>query len=590
MLVTNPFVETKPVAPAILGATFAALFALITGLATLFAMYPPDVAAAHRVIPLDLRAFGDIASEFLRGETCPAGLTKIIGLDCRIDYLDRVYQAIAASRQASIHANTLLLSVVVSYATTLFLIYSASSRRERFVTLRGWRLLFDGNGRASMRAVLAASGRLIARGVWLLPHVQLTSEAEGFNILALGTQGSGKTSTLRGLAEQFEDRGDQMFVHGVKGDFTAGWPTNRFLLVAPDDRRSAVYDIARDITNVQHAREFASHAVPKSDHDSMWGTAARAVWADLVMILHARKPGRWNWDDLVSVLLAPGEEIKEALELAGAESASRLVFGSDDPHENRTTMSILVTMWVAALTTVLPLAEAWRGLPADRRFSLRQWLDRPEDYPRVILLQKSSEYPELSAGIGGFLIDRLIGLALRPGRPRNSVHKLVFCLDELPECGSGRIQGLPRLLNLGREYGIVTLAGLQDISHLVEIYGEQLSNVLLARFRIKLVHQLDAGDTAERISNLLGERRIEYLGTPVRNTVSGRLVRETVRELVQVCPADRLQSDLGLKIKGSRKTVRLLVMGLGHPAIVDVPLTVWRDRRPGHVPATWTSA
>jgi Type IV secretion-system coupling protein DNA-binding domain len=590
MPITSPFLETKPAAPAMLGATIAALLTLIAGFTLLFALYPPNVVAAKGVVPLSLHALGQIASEFLVGKTCPAGITKIIGLDCRLEYLDLFYHAIAESRQASIHIITVLLAVVVSFGVTASMIYAAAPRRERFVTLRGRRLLFDADGRTSMRVAVAKTGKFIKCGLWLLPHVQLTSEAEGFNVLALGTQGSGKTSTLRGLVEQCEARGDQLFIHEVKGDFTAGLPVNRFILVAPHDRRSTAYDIARDIRNEQHAREFAVHNVPKSDHDSVWGDSARAAWADLVMTLHTANPGRWNWEDLAEVLLSPGEKIKETLDAAGKKSGSRLIFGSENPEENRTTMSVLITLWVAALTSVLPLAEAWRNVPAARRFSLQQWLARPTAYPRVIVLQKSSEYPELSAAIGGFLIDRLIGLALRPGRPRNPVRKLVFCLDELPECGSGRIQGLPRLLNTGREFGIVTLVGIQDIAHLIEIYGENLSNVILGRLRIKLVHQLDAGDSAERISNLLGQRRIEYLGPPVRDSVSRRLVRETIREMAQVCPADRLESDLGVTIKGDRKTASMLVMGLGHPAIVEAPLTVWRDRRSGHVPAAWTRA
>jgi hypothetical protein len=588
MSITNPFLETKSLVHAILGSALVAFLVLIVGLAVLFSAEAPYVVAAHGSVPLNLQMIGQIVLEFLRGDTCSPGLTRIIGLDCRFLYLDHVFQAIAGSRPASIHVVTLLTAIVVSGATTACMMYATMSKRERYVTLRGWRLLFDGDGRASLRAAIAKTGRLLKQGLWLLPHVQLTSECEGYNVLALGTQGSAKTSTLRGLSEQCEARGDQLFIHEVKGDFTAGLPINQFILVAPHDRRSAAYDIARDIRNEKHAREFAAHAVAKSDHDSMWGDGARAVWADLVMTLHAETPGGWSWDDLASVLLSPGETIKATLEAAGKNSASRLIFGSDNPEENRTTMSILVTMWVAALTTVLPLAEAWRDVAATRRFSLRQWLDEPRAYPRVIVLQKSSEYPELSGAIGGFLIDRLIALALRPGRPRNPTRKLVFCLDELPECGNGRIQGLPRLLNTGREFGIVTLAGIQEIAHLVEIYGENLANVLLGRFRIKLIHQLNAGDSAERISALLGDRRIEYLGPPVRDQVTGRWIRETVRETTPVCPPDRLESDLGVTKKGRNKTSRMLVMGLGNPAIVEVPLTVWRDRRPGHVPATWT--
>ncbi len=588
MSTVNPFVETKPLVPTILGATLAAFLVLIVGLAILFSADAPYVVGANGIVPLNLQMMGRIALEFLRGDTCVAGLTKVIGLDCRFQYLDRVFQAIAASRSASIHAVTLPLAIAVSWGTTAYMMHAATSKCERFVTLRGWRLLFDGEGRASLRGVIARTGRLLKRGLWLLPHVQLTSECEGYNILALGTQGSAKTSTLRGLVEQCEARGDQMFIHEVKGDFTAGLPINPFILVAPHDRRSAAYNIARDIRNEKHAREFAAHAVQKSDHDSMWGDAARAAWADLVMTLHAENPGDWSWDDLASVLLSPGETIKATLEAAGKDSASRLIFGSDNPEDNRTTMSILVTMWVAALTTVLPLAEAWRDVPLARRFSLRQWLDEPMAYPRVIVLQKSSEYPELSGAIGGFLIDRLIALALRPGRQPNPTRKLVFCLDELPECGNGHIQGLPRLLNTGREFGIVILAGVQEIAHLVEIYGENLANVLLGRFRIKLIHQLNAGDSAERVSALLGERRIEYPGPPVRDQASDRWVRETVRETVPVCPADRLESDLGVTKSGRHTTARIVVMGLGNPAIVDVPLTVWSDRRPGHVPAPWT--
>lgn len=588
MSIVNPFVETKPTMPAILGATLVACLILIAGLAILFSLHAPYVTAAKGNAPLNVQMIGLIVLEFFRGDTCSPGLTKLIGLNCRFQYLDRVFQAIAASRSASIHTVTLPLAIAVSWGTTAYMMYAAASKGERFVTLRGWRLLFDGEGRASLRGVIARTGQILKRGLWLLPRVQLTSECEGYNILALGTQGSAKTSTLRGLVEQCEARDDQIFIHEVKGDFTSGLPINPFILVAPHDRRSAAYDIARDIRNEKHAREFAAHAVAKSDHDSMWGDGARAVWADLVMTLHAENPGDWSWDDLASVLLSPGESIKATLDTAGKNSASRLIFGSDKPEDNRTTMSILVTMWVAALTTVLPLAEAWHNVPVTRRFSLRQWLDEPTTYPRVIVLQKSSEYPELSGAIGGFLIDRLIALALRPGRQRNPTRKLVFCLDELPECGNGHIQGLPRLLNTGREFGIVTLAGIQEIAHLVEIYGENLANVLLGRFRIKLIHQLNAGDSAERISALLGERRIEYPGPPVRDQVTGRWVRETVREMAPVCPVDRLERDLGVTKMGGRKTTRMLVMGLGNPAIVDVPLTVWRDRRPGHVPAPWT--
>lgn len=249
MSTVNPFLETKPVMATILGATLVACLILITGLAILFAAHAPDVVAANGTVPLNLQMIGRIVLEFLRGDTCAAGLTRIIGLDCRLQYADRVFEAIAASRVASVHAMTLPLAVAVAWGTTAYMMYATTSKREHFVTLRGWRLLFDGDGRASLSAAIEQTGQFLKHGLWLVPHVQLTSEAEGFNVMALGTQGSAKTSTLRGLVEQCEARGDQLFIHEVKGDFTAGLPINPFILVAPHDRRSAAYDIARDIRN-----------------------------------------------------------------------------------------------------------------------------------------------------------------------------------------------------------------------------------------------------------------------------------------------------------------------------------------------------
>lgn len=426
-------------------------------------------------------------------------------------------------------------------------------------------------------------------------------------MLCGGTHGSGKTATMRALTEQVLARGDHALIHCVKGDMTAGLPVNRLILVAPHDRRSAAYDIAADIRNRQHAVEFAAKAISKAKNDPMWGDGTRALWADLTMVLVADKPSSWSWCDLRGLLLSSGTAIKEILEQHGmANSAGRLVFGSTDPEENRTTMSLLLTMWVAALTTVVPLAEAWKDVPVSRRFSLRQWFKSDTRLPRVIVLQKSSEYPELSALVGSFLIDRLIGLALQPGRKRTgraqvaspssgkqrvnqnqNGPRLTLVLDELPECG--RLERLPSLLNVGREYRVVTIAAVQDFAQVDELYGENLSKIMLTRFRIKLIHQLDAGDTTDRVGKLLGMRRAEFLGPRRRDPSSGRLLRDLERDLIPVFAGDRLQTEIGVRSNGRGKIVRLMVMGLGNPAIVDVPLTVWCDRRPGYIPAQWVN-
>ena len=581
----NPHFETKPLVPAVLGAVTAAIIVLTIGLVLLFFVHPSTITWDGGTSFLTLDTLVRTLSRAVSGESCSAGLMKWIGLDCRWLPMQQLGVVIAGSRGAVLAVVALTVGTAVAGAVAGSDILRKTPKREQLRTLRGRRPVFDADARANLRNTLGKTGQAIKRGLWLAPHVQLTPAAEGYNILAVGTQGSGKSSTLRALTEQVIARNDHVLVHDAKGDMVAGLPAVQFILVAPHDARSWMYDIADDIRNGQHAREFAAHAVPASKNESMWGEGSRAIWADLVTALRVETEGRWSWDELKNVLLAPGADIKAMLDRHSASSASRIVFGSDDPEENRTTMSILITLWVAALTVVLPMAEAWAVSPPARRFSLRGWLPETSRLPRVIVLQKSSEYPELSASVGAFIIDRLAGLALQPGRKRNPSTKLALCLDELPECN--RLARLPNLLNVGREVGVVTIAAVQDIASLVELYGENLTQVLLARFRIKVIHQLDPGDTADRVHRWLGKRNVEFLGPQRFDASSRRMVRDVVREEAEVFPVDRLETDLGVRVAGGRTTIRAMILGLGHPAVLDIPLTSWPDRRPGHVPALW---
>jgi hypothetical protein len=51
---------------------------------------------------------------------------------------------------------------------------------------------------------------------------------------------------------------------------------------------------------------------------------------------------------------------------------------------------------------------------------------------------------------------------------------------------------------------------------------------------------------------------------------------------------ERLQDELGVRSQKGKVIARAVVLGLGDPAVVDIPLTKWPERRPAHVPADWT--
>jgi hypothetical protein len=581
MSVKNSVTASSSSAPAIQAALISTVVGAAISLIVLFQLFPSSIGSPPTSRALDLRVVGGILWDAATGADCNFS-QKWVDVDCRLASLQSFSRLMAASETFRWSVMTLVVTAMGAALIAFSDTYARTPKREFTQTKKGRRPLFDFDGRASLRRRIASSGSPDEDNLWLVPHVRLNVASERSNMLAVGTQGAGKTSLLRALLEQCVARRDRLFVHDFKGDMTAGFPTNRFVLVAPHDARSWAYDIADDVETRQAALEFAGYVIPKAAHDPVWADGARAILADLVMALHRERGSHWSWPDLAATLLCSGDEIRSTLERHGATSATGLILGRGDPEENRTVMSLLVTLWIAATTFVQPLADAWAHVPEGRRFSFQRWLDGDVALPTTIIFQQSSALPELSRSLGGFLVDRLAGLITAPDRGRGMNERLVLCLDELPALG--RLGRLPTLLNTGREFGLVTLAGLQDFPHLAEIYGEHLADVILARFGIKVVHQLTAGATASKIEALIGTRTVVDK-RPARRTATSTSVEDSVTASAPVFSTEQLEDELGVRWVKGKQTARAVVLGLGDPAVVDIPLTKWPQRRPAHAPA-----
>lgn len=581
----NPFTEVASRWPARFGGCCAAGLVLLLSLLVFFAIMPPVLSLpGQRPVSFNLVLLMQEFWTIGRRADCGLGLTGMLALDCRIA---AIWQAIVPSPilQGLLMRGILtLLALGVAAWIAFDRILAATSKTDRLEHIRGRRLRQDASARKFLRHYLAGVGKPVPDGLWLVPHVQLPSAAESYNVLAIGTQGAGKTGMLRAWLEQLIARGDRIIVHDVKGDMTAGLPADRYILVAPHDARSAAWDIARDITDRAAALEFATRSIKAARADSMWADGARALWADAIVSL-ARKHGRsWTLRDLYELLTSPPATIKSELEASGAASAELISF-DESGGVQRTSMSLLITLWVAALTTLKPLVDAWAEIPLARRFSLSQWLSERGSLPKTIIIQKSAEYPELSSLVGGLLVERLAALVLAPGRPRNPSRKVALVLDELAELGE--LRRLPNLLSVGREVGVMTIAAIQDLGQLVETYGETTARTLEARCGIKVIGRLTAGDTAERISKvLIGDRLIQFVEA-AQAGANNNAPPETRRETHPVFPPERMETELGVRTVRGTALIRCLILGLGDPALLDLPFTAWPDRRHAHKPAHW---
>lgn len=92
-------------------------------------------------------------------------------------------------------------------------------------------------------------------------------------------------------------------------------------------------------------------------------------------------------------------------------------------------------------------------------------------------------------------------VAISQGRQR-----VLFLLDEF--ANMGRIAGLAEALTLLPGYGVRVWAIVQDLSHLVQVYGRETANIILSQSEVKQFFAVQDMDLAARLSRLLGENSI----------------------------------------------------------------------------------
>jgi len=470
---------------------------------------------------------------------------------------------------------SLLLAGAFTLASTFGFALALRFDRPPARVLRGRQLLTGAAARRAFAQTSKMESRRSGQGLEVLPGLTVSRERETRHWLIWGSVGAGKTQTMLHLILAAIARGDGVLVLDVKGDMTAGLPGEP-LLVAPQDGRSLVWDVAGDCRTKQDARELAARLIPKSD-DPIWSDAARDILVACVAALQATKPERWSWHDLHTVATSDANAL-----LGFAKSyhldAVRLL---ENP-ESRTTQSVLAT-FQAHMHVVAALGDAWRD-SANGRFSVSQWLARPHPY-RPVILQHDPRYPELShAWIGG-LLALLASAVGSPSLKESRERRIWIFADEFPQLP--RLNHFSTFLDLGRSKGVITVIGAQDIAQLRATYGHERADAWVGMIGTKIITRINAGRGAEEASQLIGDQEVERIErSETMIGARGSTTYMTRRDVRRVVTAAEIATRLGPKDDG----IRVLVLGQGADALeLSVPYVTLPDQRPGHVPATWVN-
>jgi type IV secretory pathway TraG/TraD family ATPase VirD4 len=104
------------------------------------------------------------------------------------------------------------------------------------------------------------------------------------------------------------------------------------------------------------------------------------------------------------------------------------------------------------------------------------------------------------------LITAWLSLATKALMGRRDYEKLWFFVDELASLK--KLPDLPKALAEVRKYGGSFVLGLQTLSQIDEIYGQNTSRIITGLTSTKLIFRTPDSYTAKRMSEFLGEQEI----------------------------------------------------------------------------------
>jgi len=489
--------------------------------------------------------------------------------------------------------------------------YSVSDP-DRALHVNGPMLRIGRDAEAAARAAEAFDIRRTGSGLWFASDVLGSREREARQVLIVGMPGSGKTQVLQHILGQQLERGDKIIANDIKGELTATWPTEDkdFILLSPIDKRSWRWDIATDTAgggpplgddydqeaiSANHfamsaaCREIAAYFIPDNSQDAMWSKGAREIFAGLLMALHGELRTSWGFTQLSEMLLLPAREKKAQLEIYYPDACEYLDLDQNG-EPTKTAQSFIVNLKAGA-AFIHALAEAWDGIPQERAISLNRWMKHNGDGPRTIILQRSSEHPDLSQAWMSACIMVLGRAVSSPTMNKDDGHQRInFVIDEAKQLGKMLSEFQP-IMEVGRDRGCVGITCWQDVMQIKEVLGNESFPVFAAMPRTKIILQTASGEGNTYLSdNLIGKKLVRYLQASVSTEVKGQngSINQSLAEREEWVSAVTYKDieTLGVARNEYGETVITgLLCGFGRDVLkVSWPITGWKPRRPAHVP------
>lgn len=486
-----------------------------------------------------------------------------------------------------------LTFALATAAPATIICYLIAMAGEEIVDTRphveGMRLLHRQPGLNHLRNVMAKeSGRAKPR-LLIAPDFMISKLRELRGILVAGAIGSGKTriclfiiDAVLDMIRQAPEHRVRLLIHDTTGEILQGLPLPDNAFAALHGARPGGWAWAqgRDVLTMTDAEAVGDAMAPKTQ-EGIWGAGAAVFLAAAQIKCQHDLGTAWGIPEFYDTLLEDPIALKSIYEKIYPIGAALIEIDPSTGGLSKTTVSFLLTFRAAVLRFLRPLAENWRGVPNDKKFSFIEWLeDRNPNQPLIVILQRSGKYPELSAAWIGAIIDAVAGHANDEAFPNSQDRRVFLALEELATLG--RLRNLSTLLDTGRNKGIgIICASIQEVEQLKIHYGELEARTILKRFRTKIICQQVLDDETDAFSKaFIGKKTVISVteSRTITNDKDGRSRTTSQNDQHSEVPSvrgERLAHDLG--VFGNR--VRAIVAGAEDPVQLEWPVTIWPRRR-----------
>lgn len=393
---------------------------------------------------------------------------------------------------------------------------------------------------------------------FLFGGVRPPSDYFKLNTLIVGSTGSGKSVTLKLIAQQVLNgigiNNKRALIYDPAGE----WPStlealnirdDNIIFTNPLDQRCSPWDISKDIKSPTEARTLAELLVPipHDTKDPYWLKATQLCIIAIVRFLNKKAAGRWTLRDLL--LMVNDKDIILAICSTDRKLYKySLVWGS--PNTSQSILATILTE-LEPYETVAALWHAAETVYINKPFSVSEWVKSN----KVLILGRSTTAKTALERVNRVIFTRAVDLIME--EPEQKRPNTWMFLDELGSLG--KIDALLTAATELRKRGVALVGCCQSFNQLVVNFSKEKAEIIAGQFNNIAGLRLSLDSTSERwlreiagkaISEEWSESYTRRFGEPSSSTHTQHFVERDVLQAGTLNGIPIFEPERGVGLKG----------------------------------------